>query len=300
MYSGILSGIRNHWHPLRKLRKLAAFRWFQNKFDFTIYKQLPGIRVRMAMKLVRDASWLAVDLEPAVRRAFSLVLDIAKPKVFWDIGANLGFYSWFVQQYPTIRRVVLFEPDPTNYELITKTIRKNAVSNCHAMNVALSDRAGEALFLVDRASGTTGSLNSVSSTDNPSSLQHGYRLSETISSRTATVDGLIDEGLPAPDLIKIDVEGAEWLVLAGAENCLTKHRPILIIEASNAKLLLQLRDRGYRNFRIDGGNWLCIYPQTGMELGPLEGAFEAPSTPGTSGKTVTPGIEQTVNELSDP
>jgi FkbM family methyltransferase len=274
MVNRILLFIRNRWHPLRELRKLTAFQWFQKRFDFTIYKQLPGIRLQMAMKLLRDAGWLAIDLEPAVRDAFSLVLEVAKPEVFWDVGANLGFYSWFVQQYPTIRRVVLFEPDPTNFGLITKTIQKNRVSNCELMNVALSDQVGEALFLVDRASGTTGSLSSVSSRDNPSSLQHGYRLGETINSRTTTIDGAISEGLPAPDLIKIDVEGAESLVLAGAENCLVRYQPALIIETSNAKLLLQLSDRGYRNFRVDGGNWLCIFPKPGLELDALVKAFE--------------------------
>jgi FkbM family methyltransferase len=228
----------------------------------------------MAMKFLRDAGWLAIDLEPAVRDAFSLVLEVAKPEVFWDVGANLGFYSWFVHQYPTVRRLVLFEPDPTNFGLIMKTIQKNRVSNCEVIDVALSDHAGEALFLVDRASGTTGSLSSVSSTDNPSSLQYGYKLGETIRSRTATIDGLIKEGLRAPDLIKIDVEGAEGLVLAGAENCLVRYQPALIIETSNAKLLRQLSNRGYRNFRVDGGNWLCIFPKPGMELDALIQAFE--------------------------
>lgn len=150
MFSRILSFIRDRWHPLRKLRRLAAFRCFLNTFDFTIYKRVPGIRLRMAMKLVRDASWIAIALEPEVRAAFSLVLDVIEPRVFWDIGANLGFYSWVVRQHSPVQQVVLFEPDPTNFELITKTIRKNGVSNRHPMNLALSDRSSEAVFLIDR------------------------------------------------------------------------------------------------------------------------------------------------------
>jgi hypothetical protein len=118
MFSRILSFIRDRWHPLRKLRRLSAFGCFQNTFDFTIYKRVPGIRLRMAMKLVRDASWIAIALEPEVRAAFSLVLDVIEPRVFWDIGANLGFYSWVVRQHSSVQQVVLFEPDPTNFELI--------------------------------------------------------------------------------------------------------------------------------------------------------------------------------------
>jgi FkbM family methyltransferase len=274
MLSKILSIIRQRWHPMRKLRSLAAFRWFQNRFDCKIYKRVAGTRLRVAMKLLRDASRMAVPVEPEVRVAFSLVLEVTNPKVFWDVGANLGLYSWLVRQHPSVQQVVLFEPDPTNFELITKTLFKNAVSDCRPMNLALSDRAGEALFLVDRASGATGSLRSVSNAGNPNSLQHQYRMSETTSCRIATVDGLIGEGLPAPDLMKIDVEGAEHLVLAGADACLNKYQPVLILETSNSELLRQLNDRGYTIFRIDEGNFLCIYAAPGVELAPFEQAFE--------------------------
>lgn len=273
MLSKILSFIRNRWHPLRKLRRLAVFRWFQNKFDFTIYKRVPGTRVRVAMKLLRDASWLTITLEPQVCDAFALVLGVTNPKVFWDVGANLGFYSWLVRQHPSIQHLVLFEPDPTNFDLITKTIRKNGVLNCRPMNLALSDVDGHALFLVDRASGATGSLGSVSNANNPHSLQYDCRMHETISSRTATVDSLISEGLPAPDLMKIDVEGAEHLVLAGAEACLNQTRPALILETSNSKLLRQLSDKGYAVFRIDAGNFLCVCAESGTELVPFEQVF---------------------------
>ena len=49
-------------------------------------------------------------------------------------------------------------------------------------------------------------------------------MGETIITATATVDDLIGGGLQAPDLMKIDVEQAEHLVLAGATACLNKNR----------------------------------------------------------------------------
>jgi FkbM family methyltransferase len=280
MLSRILSFIRNRWHPLRKLRKLAAFRWFQNRFDLTLYRRVPGTGLRVAMKLLRDASWLAINLEPRVQAAFDLAVKETSPTVFWDVGANLGFYSWLTRQYLSVKQVVMFEPDPTNFKLITKTIRKNGVLNCRPMNLALSDAAGRALFLVDRASGATGSLRSVSNANNPLSLQYDYQMSETISSVTATVDSLISEGLPAPDLMKIDVEGAEHLVLAGAENCLSKRRPVLILETSNLEVLRQLDNKGYSIFRIDCGNWLCIAVESTAKLAPFKQAFGIDGVPG--------------------
>lgn len=273
MSAKILPFIRDRWHPLRKLRRFGLFRWVQNRFDFTIYKRVPGTELKMAMKLVRDASSLVITLEPQVRVAFELILELTNPKVFWDVGANLGFCSWLVRQYPSVQQVVLFEPDPTNYELINRTISRNKVSDCIVKNLALSDRRGEARFLVDRASGKAGSLHSVANTSNPASLQSEYQLDETISSRTATADDLIAEGLPAPGLLKIDVEGAEQLVLSGAEMCLEKYNPALILETSNPKLLGELLDKGYNIFRIDEGNFLCVFSTCGVQLDRIIHAF---------------------------
>ena len=260
MFTRLMAFVRNRWHPLWRLRRLPAFRYLQEHCDFTIYSRIPETDLEVALKLMRDASWIAgpANLEPDVRKAFALALDLLKPAVFWDIGSNIGFYSWFVRRFHSIREVRMFEPDPINFALITKTIRKNAISDCHAFNVALSDRAGDAAFLVDRASGATGSLEVTSHRENESSLHSAYGLAETITCRTATIDGLIAEGAPAPDLMKIDVEGAEHLVLAGAASCLAQHHPAIIIETSNATLIRQLIALGYAAFQIDAGNLLLV------------------------------------------
>src|SRR5207253_1399605 len=130
MLSQLTSFIRHRWHPLWRLRQSPAFRHFQNRFDCTVHTRIPQTGIRVAVKLLRDASWIAspAALEPEIRAAFALVLDLVKPAVFWDIGANIGFYSWFVRRCPSVRQVVMFEPDPTNFALITRTIRENSIS----------------------------------------------------------------------------------------------------------------------------------------------------------------------------
>ena len=158
--------------------------------------RIPGTGLRVAVKLLRDAVWIASpgSLESEIRAAFALVLDRWKPAVFWDVGANIGYYSWLVRQHPTVRQVLLFEPDPTNYALIMKTIQRNGIQDCRAMQVALSDRCGEARPLADRASGATGSLEMAARPEEESSLHHAYRMTETIACETATVDSLIRNG----------------------------------------------------------------------------------------------------------
>jgi FkbM family methyltransferase len=222
---------------------------------------------------MRGGSSVSAVWQPAIRHAFVLVLDLLRPETFWDIGANLGYYSWFVRRHPAIQRVFMFEPDPTNYALILATIRKNSISDCQAMNMAVSDREGEAPFLMDDASGATGSLEFVSQRQNAHSLHHAYQMHETTTCRVATIDGLISEGLPAPQLIKIDVEGAEHLVLAGADSCLIEQRPTLIIETGNAEVLRRLLALDYIGYRIDNENLLFVAATGGRDLASSDHAF---------------------------
>jgi FkbM family methyltransferase len=196
-----------------------------------------------------------------------------RPTTFWDIGANIGFYSWYVRKHPAVQQVIMFEPDPINFALITRTIRKNAISDCQAKNVALADRVGEASFLVDYASGATGSLEATSHRENKRSLHHAYRMNETITCETATIDGLVAEGVPPPQLIKIDVEGAEHLVLAGASSSLAKHRPTMIVETSNTDVVRSLLVAGYTAFQIDRVNLLFCAATTDSVLASLSRAF---------------------------
>jgi len=84
----------------------------------------------------------------------------------------------------------------------------------------------------------------------------------------------LDEALPAgyvPSLIKIDVEGAEELVLKGAKRTLAEHRPVVILEhgagakfygTPTARIFTLLRDAGLRIFDIDGAG---PYDQQSME-----------------------------------
>jgi FkbM family methyltransferase len=261
--------IQDCWHPLWRLRQLSAYRWIQQRLDCTVYSRIPETGLRVAVKLLRDASWIAAptSLEPEIRSALALVLDLLRPSVFWDIGANIGFYSWLVRQHSSVQQVVMFEPDSTNYALITNTIRKNAIRNCRALNIALSDRCGETTFLLDRASGATGSLEAASHRENKHSLHHAYQMAETITCVTSTIDSLITDGLPPPSLLKIDVEGAEHLVLAGAESCLTKHCPALIVETSNPELVGRLRNAGYRHF-ASSSVMLCSFQLGSVPISP--------------------------------
>lgn len=132
--------------------------------------------------------------------------------------------------------------------------------------MALSDKAGEASFLLDLASGATGTLQAVSARHNEQSLHRAYMMKETVVCRTATIDGLVLEGLTPPEFMKIDVEGAEPLVLAGAQSVLRNRHPTMIVETANISLIQSLRESGYNIFRIDEGNLLFLATESDVNL----------------------------------
>ena len=117
----------------------------------------------------------------------------------WDIGAHKGYVSLaLARAVGDEGRVVAFEPSTTNLWFLRKHIAWNAVSNVRVLPLAVSDRDGEGAF------GGPGSSITFA-------LDQG---SERV--RVATLESLREEEeLSPPNLIKIDVEGAEGAVLRG-------------------------------------------------------------------------------------
>jgi len=76
-----------------------------------------------------------------------LASTLEKGEVFFDVGANIGFYSLFAAQRvgPT-GRVFSFEPDPMTFESLERSARRNGFAWQTCVNVALSDREGEMPF----------------------------------------------------------------------------------------------------------------------------------------------------------
>ncbi len=255
-----LQAIRRNWHPLWTLRKSSVFRFFQDKYDFTTFISAPGIPNKVAIRFLRDLSWIVTPtaLEPEIRQAFDLVLTLTKPAVFWDIGANVGIYSWLVRQYSSVKNVVLFEPDPVNCSLIKKTLKRSNIQNCELLNVAVADRIGQSHFVVDSVSGATGSLKDTFAGDNPSSLHSHYAMgNKIITCDTVTIDHCTTSR-PLPDFLKIDVEGAEHLVISGAMEYITTYKPTIVMESNNLDLVNSMKSIGYTVFRIDSGNFLFV------------------------------------------
>lgn len=161
-------------------------------------------------------------------------------KLFVDVGANVGFYPRLLQK--NFSRMVAIEADPAIFEYL----RKRCPANCRALNAAVADRGGVARLY-----------------RNPENLFGGATVMSDLGIEVPRVslDAILDnESLI--DLIKVDVEGAEWLVLKGAENIMP-HVKRWVIELHDrrreAELQEYMRQHGYECIWLDHGHFPHAY-----------------------------------------
>ncbi|HEV3039162.1 MAG TPA: FkbM family methyltransferase [Candidatus Angelobacter sp.] len=176
--------------------------------------------------------------EPAVQRILQMLIHPGS--VTYDVGANVGFLTIVAARLAgSSGQVFAFEPLPQNFRQLERNARLNGFDHVKAKNVALANRDGSAVFLVSR-SPTWGKLASVS----------GETAEEIGKAEVAVrrLDSVVQaDCLPLPNLIKIDVEGAETEVLDGALATIQKARPILLIElhGTNAAIAQKLNALNY-------------------------------------------------------
>jgi FkbM family methyltransferase len=146
----------------------------------------------------------------------------------WDIGANQGLFM-FAAAAAAGREgeVVAFEPDSFLVSLMERSLDSGTHhgAKVSVLPLAVADELGVTRFLISKTDRTLNHL--ATAKGNPRT--GGSRSSRTV--MVVKLDWLIGQLAP-PDLIKIDVEGAEAQVLRGGVNLLREHRPIVIVEVA--------------------------------------------------------------------
>jgi FkbM family methyltransferase len=161
---------------------------------------------------------IADDLERFAEKDLlqSFLRAIRPFNVVWDVGANMGLYSLFASRSAGNEgRVLAFEPEPASRSLLKRNIKNNNIDNIEVLGCAL-DKENTTRELYPSATPNTGSHSLVQRTD--------YRVNRRgIRVTTYTGDFLVqNRGLSPPDILKIDVEGAEMNVLGGMGDCLRR------------------------------------------------------------------------------
>jgi FkbM family methyltransferase len=181
---------------------------------------------------------------------------IKRGDIVFDVGANRGiFTSYFSNLVGPCGKVHAFEPSPKTCEmlrasLMARTVHDNIVLNC----CAVGDACGSALL--HTPAGDDGQASLVEHSDG-SWLGAPEVLAEPCG--VVTLDDYVEgQRLGQIDFVKVDVEGAERLVIGGFLRSLRRFKPVLTVELCSrwskdfgyqpAELLMTLQELGYDNF----------------------------------------------------
>lgn len=142
------------------------------------------------------------------------ILSNVKPAdVVWDVGSNVGLYVCLLALKASEGRVVGFEPHPDHVARIRENVAINTLENVDIEQIALADEA------------TTTELQVVSEEDHHAgkhTLQEDPEAQETIEVDVERGDEIVADGVPAPNIVKIDVEGSELETLQGMKSILSR------------------------------------------------------------------------------
>jgi FkbM family methyltransferase len=163
--------------------------------------------------------------------------------VAFDVGANIGAHTvWLSKKVGATGRVVTFEPQRVIHQMLCANLALNGCENVYALWAAAGSKGGSARVprLDYRAENNFGGipLAPANSTDDISEGVPAMRID--------------DVHVPRCDFVKIDVEGMEQDVVAGAERTIRTYRPMLYVENDRrdraAALVGALREMDYRLF----------------------------------------------------
>jgi FkbM family methyltransferase len=246
----LLARLREKYHPFFWLRRSALGSALLAAMDFPLPWRFRGIAFPVWVRSVRHASFILLGPD-AERRLYDGILvaaTVAETRRIWDVGANIGWYSWVLLSCLPEAEAVLLEPDPVNLALLARTARPMG-ARAAIVAAAAGDRTGYRPFAVDRMTGATGSL----VLEDTFLRRHYGRSAPLVEVRSIRLDELLGRFEP-PDLLKIDVEGAERLVIAGAGAVLAE-QPVVVYETSAENrdaLSAHFAALGYELFDAEG------------------------------------------------
>ena len=180
--------------------------------------------------------------EPEQTQAFQKV--IRPGDVVFDVGAHYGYYTLLSSALAGPKgKVFAFEPSPGNIPRLKKHLEINHCENVEVLDLALSDHQGTARFDNHAGSGT-------------GHLSPDGRIEVALSS----LDAL--SSLPAPNVLKIDCEGAEVKVLTGGEKTIRTAKPAIFLSThgdalkKNCSSLLDSWGYVAKTLHVDDQLWL--------------------------------------------
>lgn len=149
-----------------------------------------------------------------------LLSKINKEDVFYDIGANIGYYTIITAR--RLRDVIAFEPYSKTYELLKKNVALNVLKNVKKYNLGIGQGVGNKILYVP-------SKKNLAFFSEEVSRNEKHIIKEEVP--IVSLDHFLENfSPPPPTWIKMDVEGYEYSVIKGAKDVLGKYKPKIFME----------------------------------------------------------------------
>lgn len=225
----------------------------------SVVVDLPGFKIYVDPEDLAIGSHIAASksYEPHVTNVVQEHLKAGQ--TFLDIGANFGFFSFLAASIVgRTGRVISIEPNPRNIKHLHASRELNNFGQVQILQAAAADEWKTLFFNAVHSNGMVSNIEGTL----PDLLARETTLA-------LKVDDLA-ELIPSVDMIKIDVEGAEYLALKGAEKLIARCRPMILSEFNPEALpwISGVSGENYLEFLLGFGYRLhAIAPDKVIELG---------------------------------
>jgi FkbM family methyltransferase len=241
LWSGFLRGYYLAFDHPAKLRLLRVLERLTGSRRIVAPTKWGFVMALDRSDLVQRTIFAEGEYEPEVSR--QLLSELRDGDVFYDIGANVGYYTCAALKRG-VKSVHAFEPDPITASVLRLNLGLNGLAgaSCQVIETALGSRTASGVFHRSHVSNTGRS---------------GFRPVDAVASfevSIETIDALIAaRHTPTPTVLKLDVEGLELEVLLGARRLLESSPPRLIffealrdlLSCPKHPLTCYLRECGY-------------------------------------------------------
>ena len=213
-----------------------------------------------------DIGWRILVAGSYEEQELDVLSELIKPTdVCFDIGANIGIYSVTMATAAHQGKVVAFEPNRIVRDVLRVNLNLNHIENVSVESTLVCERTGPTVFY----QATDSAYSSVGNT------RRGGDVSE-IEVQATTLDDYVARTSTRVDVLKIDVEGAEKMVIDGAAGVLADQntRPRVILaemnsenfstcDTSSTQLIAQLTQAGYTPHSFTRSGLKEGWPQKG-------------------------------------
>lgn len=215
--------------PKRGLKYFLRIMRFTGIADKVYRKKLPGniiMNLRPEEHIQQQLFWYG-----NYEKSLGIILkNLLQPdSTFFDIGANIGYFSLLAARSVSVGKIVAYEPVSYLFEALEKNVALNNFTVIQPVNAAIGDKEENRIIYLSAADNT-----GMSSFQKPENYSGKHEMVKVLS-----LDSwFAGSGLTKADVIKIDVEGNELAVLKGMKEIAQHFQPHILLELNPKTLSL--------------------------------------------------------------